>query len=404
MNIFNVENFITENITNRPVSLFAADITANAAALSKEIKGKSVLVIGGAGSIGSNFIKAILKFFPSEIYIVDINENGLTELVRDLRSNNDLVVPDVFLNYPVDFGDPVFKKILQQHGRFDIVANFAAHKHVRSEKDIFSIEAMVNNNVFKAKVLLDLMTEFTPNHFFCVSTDKAANPVNVMGASKKLMEEVVMAYTDKIPVKTARFANVAFSDGSLLFGFMERILKRQPLSAPNDVKRYFVSPTESGELCMIACVLGKTGEIFFPKLPETGMQTFSSIANKFLQSYSLTAYECASETEAKEKAAARTSDSKEYPVYYFSSNTSGEKAFEEFYTDTDDLDMDRFAGLGIVQNVPSRSYAEMDKILQDLKLLFNNSETNKETIIQSIQSIIPNFAHIETGLNLDQKI
>ncbi|MDB5203137.1 MAG: nucleoside-diphosphate sugar epimerase [Ferruginibacter sp.] len=404
MKIFNIEKFIAENISNRNSSLFAQDIADNNEQLSAKIKGKSVMVIGGAGSIGSSFIKAVMRFSPAEVYVIDINENGLTELVRDVRSDNTLSVPATFITYPIDFSDAVFKKIFQQHGRFDIVANFAAHKHVRSEKDHLSIEAMVENNVFKARDLLDLMLEYRPDHFFCVSTDKAANPVNVMGASKKLMEHVVLAYSKELHVSTARFANVAFSNGSLLFGFMERLLKRQPLSAPNDVKRYFVSPSESGELCMLACMLADAGNIFFPKLPETSMLTFSAIADRFLAEHGLTAVECKTETEAKAMAAALKDDTTEYPVYYFSSDTSGEKSFEEFYTDTEDIDLERFNSLGIVRNNTVKSIAEITEIIDNLKKLFDDPATNKATIVESIGRIIPNFTHIETGLSLDQKI
>jgi len=225
-----------------------------------------------------------------------------------------------------------------------------------------------------------------------------------MGASKKLMEETVLAYAQKIPVKTARFANVAFSNGSLLFGFLERMLKRQPLAAPNDVKRYFVSPLESGELCMLACVLGNAGDIFFPKLPESDLQTFSGIATRFLQEYGFKAQECSSEEEAKRLAATRSDEDVNYPVLYFSSNTSGEKSFEEFYTDTEDTDLHRFSGLGVVKNSSAKSIEAVSEIISSLQKLFDDPHTDKQTIVASIQSIIPNFAHIETGRNLDQKI
>jgi FlaA1/EpsC-like NDP-sugar epimerase len=266
MNIIDIPQFINTYVTKREESFFADDIKENSEILSKKIAGKSVLVIGGAGTIGSSYIKAILKFKPGKLYVVDTNENGLTELTRDLRSGADQFVPEDFKTYPMSFGDPVFRKMFVEEGPFEIVANFAAHKHVRSEKDKYSIEAMIENNVFKAKEFLDLLLENKPEHFFCVSTDKAANPVNVMGASKKLMEEVIMAYSSSLQITTARFANVAFSNGSLLAGYIERLFKNQPISCPSDVKRFFVSPEESGQICMLACMLGNSGEIFFPKL------------------------------------------------------------------------------------------------------------------------------------------
>ena len=404
MNIFNIESFISNHITGRNTSMFAKDIENNSELLSQKIKGKSVLVIGGAGTIGSSYIRAVLKFLPAEVYIIDINENGLTELVRDCRSNNDIEMPATFLTYPLNFSNPIFEKILRAHGRFDIVANFAAHKHVRSEKDHFSIEAMIENNVLKAKTLLDLLIEFPPNNFFCVSTDKAANPVNVMGASKKLMEEVIMAYSTKIPITTARFANVAFSNGSLLFGFIERIMKQQPLSAPSDVKRYFVSPNESGEICMLACMLGKSGEVFFPKLLENSMKTFSEIADKFLEAYGLIPKQCATENEAKQIAKNLKSNDTNYPVHYFISDTSGEKSFEEFYTDTEKVDMNSFNQLGVVKNTPKKPLEEIEQMVNKLEAIFLEKEINKKALVSILQEFIPNFSHIETGKSLDQKM
>lgn len=241
INLIEYSDFIKEYITKRKTSLFASDIERYRGQLTAKIQGKSILVIGGAGTIGSSFIKAILNFHPSKLIVVDINENGLTELTRDLRSSPNQFIPTDFITYPISFGDPVFEKMFISQGPFHIVANFAAHKHVRSEKDFFSIEAMLENNVFKAKAFLDLLLRYKPEYFFCVSTDKAANPVNVMGASKKLMEQVIMAYSSEIQITTARFANVAFSNGSLLAGYIERLIKKQPISCPSDVKRFFVS-------------------------------------------------------------------------------------------------------------------------------------------------------------------
>ena len=273
--MLNVSQFIADHITGRQESMFAADIEANRDKLRAEIERKSVLVIGGAGTIGSSYIRAVLPFRPSKLVVVDISENGLTELTRDLRSTYGMYVPEEYRTYPLSFADPVFEKIFRAEQGFDIVANFSAHKHVRSEKDKYSVQALLENNVLKARKLLDLLSEYPPRHFFCVSTDKAANPVNIMGASKKIMEEMIMAYSSRFKISTARFANVAFSNGSLLAGFIDRLMKRQPLSSPNDVKRYFVSPEESGQICMLACILGQNREIFFPKLGVGQMMTFS---------------------------------------------------------------------------------------------------------------------------------
>ena len=269
--MFNLEKFINTYVTKRDSSLFMPDIEANKDELSRKIAGKTVLVIGGAGSIGSSFIKALLPFKPASLVVVDTNENALTELTRDLRSSGNIPVPEEYITYPMDFASPVFEKMFRKHGGFDIVGNFSAHKHVRSEKDIYSVEALIQNNVLHAKLLLDLLSEFPPEEYFCVSTDKAANPVNIMGASKRIMEDVIFTYSDRFPVKTARFANVAFSNGSLPAGFIARIQKLQPLSAPSDVRRYFVSPEESGQICLLSCILGENRAIFFPKLEEAQM-------------------------------------------------------------------------------------------------------------------------------------
>lgn len=402
--MLNVNQFISDHITGRSESMFASDIEANKDKLREEIEGKSVLVIGGAGTIGSSYIRALLPFRPSRLVVVDISENGLTELTRDLRSTYGMYVPEEYRTYPVNFADPVFEKIFRDAKGFDIVANFSAHKHVRSEKDKYSVQALLENNVLKARKLLDLLSEFPPRHFFCVSTDKAANPVNIMGASKKVMEDMIMAYSYRFKVSTARFANVAFSNGSLLAGFIERLMKRQPLSSPNDVKRYFVSPDESGQICMLACILGHNREIFFPKLGEEQMMTFSSIADRLLNSLGYEVKYCKSEEEAKKFAAEMPADSKVYPVYYFTSDTTGEKSFEEFYVEGEQIDMSRFQSLGVIEKVKVRPMKDVNSFLEGLQVTLSNSKTEKADIIQTIKEFIPNFEHIEKGKNLDQKM
>lgn len=399
---FNIEQFIGEYITHRSESLFLPDMKDHAEKLHKEINNKNVLVIGGAGTIGSSFIRALVKYHPGKLIVADINENGLTELVRDCRSRTDLKLPDHFKTYPVNFSDKAFIKIFEHEGPFDIVANFAAHKHVRSEKDIFSIEAMIENNVTRAKDLLELLITQPPKHFFCVSTDKAANPVNVMGASKKLMEEVILAYSKKMKITTARFANVAFSNGSLLAGFIERILKQQPLSCPSDVKRFFVSPDESGQICLCACILGQSGEIFFPKLEESSMVNFADVVPPFLKKMGFEMEIYASEEAAKN--AAMNIQNNHYPVYFFPSNTSGEKLYEEFYTDEEDLDTSTFQALGIVKNAKRREINDLNKIIRALRTVFENTNAEKKDIVAALNAMIPGFEHIETGVNLDQKM
>ena len=402
--MFFLDKFISESVIKREKSMFTGDIQANSAQLGEAIGGKSVLVIGGAGSIGSSFIRALLSFRPSALVVVDTNENALAELTRDLRSTKDIFVPEDYVTYPMDFASPVFEKMFRARGGFDIVGNFSAHKHVRSEKDIYSVEALLRNNVLNAKLLLDLLSEYPPEAYFCVSTDKAANPVNIMGASKRIMEDVIFSYSDRFPVKTARFANVAFSNGSLPAGFMARLSRLQPLSAPTDVKRYFVSPEESGQICLMACMLGHNREIFFPKLAEAQMMTFDSIARSLLRVHGYEVLECASDQEAIDRAEALRQGSRLYPVYFSASDTSGEKPYEEFFTDTEAVDMQRFASLGVItgKEIPSRE--RVVRLFRDLNTAFSREETTKEEIIAVMKDYLPNFEHIETGKLLDSKM
>ena len=401
---FSVDDFISSAVTGRRSSLFGDDLAVHESQLRAGIEGKSVLVIGGAGTIGSSFIRALLPFRPARLVVVDISENGLTELTRDLRSTAGQYVPAAFLTYPISFGDSVFERMLRAEGPFDIVAHFAAHKHVRSEKDRYSIEAMLENNVLSTARLLDLLLESPPEHFFCVSTDKAANPANVMGASKKLMEEAVLAYAAELPATTARFANVAFSNGSLPAGFLERLAKHQPLSAPSDVLRYFVSPEESGQLCLLACITGEPGDIFFPRLEQPQMLTFSSIADALLERLGYEAVQCTSEDEARALAASLGPEDTRWPVYYFTSDTSGEKGFEEFYTNTETVDWERFTALGVVKGRTSQNVAGIRQLGSDLRGLFAQPELSKEEIVAVLTRLVPTFHHVETGRSLDQKM
>lgn len=409
--MFILDKFIDDYVIKRSNSMFAADIEANKETLSLNIKGKKVCVIGGAGSIGSSFIKAILRFEPRSVVVVDLNENGLAELVRDVRSTDGLYVPDEFRCYTLNFADPIFERIFREEKGFDIVANFSAHKHVRSEKDRYSVQALIENNDIKAKKLMDLLTVYPPKHFFCVSTDKAANPVNIMGASKRIMEDLVMAYNKYFKVTTARFANVAFSNGSLPDGWLHRIQKQQPLAAPSDVKRYFVSPEESGQICMLACILGKPGEVFFPKLGEDQMLTFSSICDDFIKAQGFEKDECQSDDEAKKKAAALDtslftllSSLPKYPVVYFGSDTTGEKAYEEFYVPGERIDMQRFQSLGVVEQTARHEMSEVKVFFDKLEDIFAKDNFTKAQVVDAIKDFLPNFQHEETGKNLDQKM
>ncbi len=412
--MLNLHDFINNYVTKRSVSMFRKDIEKKETELLETIQNKSVLIIGGAGSIGSSFIRAILPFKPSEIVIVDTNENALTELTRSLRSSSYLArfIPKSYLPYPMDYNSITFKRMFMHHRRvneagnlrgFDIVANFSAHKHVRSEKDIYSVEALIRNNVINAKGLLYLLEQNPPKTYFCVSTDKAANPVNIMGASKRIMEDLIFAYSSSFPVKTARFANVAFSNGSLPEGFLRRIEQHQPLSAPSDVKRYFVSLEESGQICMLSAMLGGNRNIFFPKLDEAQMTTFDEIARDLLKSYGYDICECNSDEEAIELSRLWTEE-KPYPVHFSISDTSGEKAFEEFYVEGEHVDFNSYFSLGVIKD---KTIPDKNRVVELIKVLdeaFENDSCEKKDIVNIISHYLPNFSHIETGKSLDGKM
>ena len=402
--MFNLERFIAEYVTKRVRSMFLDDIDAHHEELSGRISERSMLVIGGAGSIGSSFIKAVLPFNPKALVVVDLNENALAELTRDLRSTKGLYVPEDYVPYPMSYNSAEFRRMVRKRGGFDVVANFSAYKHVRSEKDIFSIEALIRNNLLDARQLLDILSEFPPEEYFCVSTDKAANPVSVMGASKRVMEDLIFSYSDRFPVKTARFANVAFSNGSLPAGFLARIARLQPISAPMDVKRYFVSPEESGQICMLACFLGRNREIFFPKLEEARMMTFDAIATALLREQGYNVLRCSSDQEALERAEALEEGSMDYPVRYTVSDTSGEKAFEEFHTEDESVDLSRFAALGVIVGKQTVNQERLNRLFDALEQVFASKDTSKRDVVEIFKEYLPNFGHIETGKSLDGKM
>ena len=379
---------------------FLSDLQQQKEKLAAGIHGQKILVIGGAGTIGSNYIKELLAFQPSVLTVVDTNENGLTELTRDLRSSNLLDYNPDYITYPVNLLSDTFDKVFATE-KWDVVANFSAHKHVRSEKDKLSVEALIKNNVYGAIKLLDLCEHQQPAFFFSVSTDKAANPVNIMGASKSLMERLILARKKSFHVSTARFANVAFSNGSLLDGFVYRLQKQQPLSCPNDIKRFFVTPQQSGQICLLATFLGESGTIFFPKLDfDTDQIYFKDIALDFLRANQLEPVIMSSETAAK------TFDLEQnhgkYPIYFFTSDTSGEKTYEEFYTEDEQYDLTRYQSLGFIK---STDVVISDKeVIADFNEVFDNEVSLKSDIVSVICKYVPDFQHIETGKSLDSKM
>ena len=379
---------------------FDKDISKSENHLSNKICDQKILIIGGAGTIGSSYIKQILKFKPLKITVVDINENGLTELTRDLRSSNLLDYNPEYITYPVNLLSDTFDKIFNSDN-WDIVANFSAHKHVRSEKDSISVEALIKNNVFGAIKLLNMCSVNQPKYFFSVSTDKAANPVNIMGASKSLMEKLILSKKKKFRVSTARFANVAFSNGSLLDGFIYRLKKKQALSCPYDIKRFFVTPEQSGQICMLATFLGETGNIFFPKLDFHKDQIyFKEIALDFLRDNGFEPVLFQSEKEVKEFDF--DNNLNKYPIYFFKTDTSGEKTYEEFFTEEEDYEVNEFESLGYITT--SEVEISFEEVEADFESVFRNPNSNKSDIVKIINKYVPDFTHIETGKHLDQKM
>ena len=401
--MINLNDFVCKYITGRSESLISEDIKNHFTDLQESIEGKSVLVIGGAGSIGSSFIKALLHFQPRKLVVVDINENGLAELTRELRSSKKWNLPQEYTTYPIDYSSVIFEKMFRKSRGFQIVANFSAHKHVRSEKDIYSIEALLRNNVLNTKKFLELLAEMPPDVYFCVSTDKAANPANIMGASKRNMEDMIFSYSDKFPVKTARFANVAFSNGSLLEGFLKRMEKKQPISAPSDIKRYFVSLEESGQLCLVACMLGNNREIVYPKLASEQMISFDAIAENLIRESGFDLLYCKSEKEAIDSTE-KIEKFNQYPVYFSVSDTSGEKKYEEFYTEDEWIDEMRYLRLGVIGNKKAPEKARIDELCQMLEKAFLKSDLSKEEVVALLKKYLTNFEHIETGKSLEQKM
>tara|TARA_B100000767_G_C19722099_1_gene517749 strand:+ start:83 stop:1270 length:1188 start_codon:yes stop_codon:yes gene_type:complete len=391
------------NIIGRDAELFSSDIAEYEDQLLSIVASARFLVIGGAGSIGQAVSREIFRRNPQALHVVDISENNTVELVRDIRSDFGYGTGD-FRTFAIDCGGVEFEALIEEHGPYDYVFNLSALKHVRSEKDPFTLMRMIMVNIFNTLKTLMLAKKMGCKKYFCVSTDKAANPVNMMGASKRIMEMFLMKESLVQNISMARFANVAFSDGSLLHGFNQRFAKRQPLSAPNDVRRYFVTPKESGELCLLSGLLGNNRDIFFPKLSEKlHLITFSEIACRYLRQLGYEPYECKSEDEARNRAEELIAE-KRWPCYFFDSDTTGEKDFEEFFTDNEDLKMDKFDGIGIIQNPPDFDEHKLEIFSQGIESLRAKGKWDKNDIVRLYFQLLPEFAHKETGKYLDQRM
>jgi len=390
-------------LVGRQRDLLSADLEAHEEELEAAVRDGRFLVIGGAGSIGQAVVKELFSRSPRSLHVVDLSENNLVELVRDIRSSVGYMDGD-FRTFAVDAGSSIFESLFQSMGPYDYVLNLSALKHVRSEKDPFTLMRMIEVNILNVDECLRMAGAAGVGKYFAVSSDKAANLANMMGASKRVMEMLLVATGADLPISTARFANVAFSDGSLLHGFGQRIAKRQPLSAPNDVRRYFVSAKESGELCLLSCILGGNGEIFFPKLSsELNLVTFSSIAERYLRWRGLEPYVCSTEDEARARVDELSAEGK-WPCYFFESDTTGEKDYEEFYVEGEQVDWERFSALGVVRNTASCDPERLQRFLSEARSLILRGQWSRAEILELFHSVLPQFAHRETGKYLDDKM
>ncbi|SHH17798.1 UDP-N-acetylglucosamine 4,6-dehydratase [Ferrimonas marina] len=392
------------DLIGRSTPLLDQDIQHWDAQLQDKVRGSRFLVLGGAGSIGQAVTKEIFKRQPQKLHVVDISENNLVELVRDIRSGFGYIDGD-FQTFALDIGSWQYDAFIEADGQYDYVLNLSALKHVRSEKDPYTLMRMVEVNILNTDKTLAQSIKAGVKKYFCVSTDKAANPVNMMGASKRIMEMFLMRRSLEIEISTARFANVAFSDGSLLHGFNQRLEKRQPIVAPNDITRYFVTPQEAGELCLMSCLLGENRDIFFPKLDsEQHLVSFADIAQRYLTQRGYTPWLCDSEQQARERAAGMAPGNLCWPCLFTGSDTTGEKPFEEFYTGTETLDMERFAQLGVIQNEPQFDGRQLDSFEAQVLLMQHRRQWDKPQMVSLFRQLLPEFGHEDNGKYLDGKM
>lgn len=393
----------TLSLIGRNVELLYEDISDHENDIREIVTKSSFLVIGGAGSIGQAVTKEIFQRNPLKLHVVDISENNMVELVRDIRSSFGYINGD-FKTFALDIGSEEYDAFIESDGKYDYVLNLSALKHVRSEKDPYTLMRMINVNIFNTDKTIGQAIKNGTKKYFCVSTDKAANPVNMMGGSKRIMEMFLMRRSEEVPISMARFANVAFSDGSLLHGFDKRIQKVQPIVAPNDIKRYFVTPKESGELCLMSCIFGENRDIFFPKLSENlHLITFSQIAKKYLKSMGYQPYDCKDEDEAR-RLADILPKQKKWPCLFTKSDTTGEKDFEEFFTDNEVLDLSRFKNLGIIKNSLIYDNERLENFVERIAQMKSRKYWTKQELVDLFHEMIPNFGHQEKGKYLDGKM
>ncbi len=391
------------DLIGREAEIFADDIGRFDDDLCSIVSGAAFLVIGGAGSIGQAVCREVFRRSPRVLHVVDLSENNVVELVRDIRSSFGYIKGD-FRTFALDIGSLEFDALIEHEGPYDYVLNLSALKHVRSEKDPYTLMRMIDVNILNTDKTLQQAAGFDATKYFCVSTDKATNPVNMMGCSKRIMEQYLMRRSAEVLVSTARFANVAFSDGSLLHGFNQRIQKRQPIAAPNDVRRYFVTPKESGELCLLSCLLGENRDIFFPKLSEKlHLITFDEIARRHLRYLGYEPYECESEEEARGSLDSLAKN-KQWPCYFSASNTTGEKDFEEFFTENQQLDLQRFSNIGVIKNPLDYDEAQLEWFTREINKLKQQRFWSKADIVALFKDMVPEFEHLETGKYLDGKM
>jgi FlaA1/EpsC-like NDP-sugar epimerase len=403
LNFMANDSMNTLKLIGRSSPLFERDIFFRNNEIAELVSGSRFLVIGGAGSIGQAVTREIFKRNPLALHVVDISENNMVELVRDIRSTLGYIDGD-FRTFAIDCGGLEYQALMNSTGDYDYILNLSALKHVRSEEDPFTLMRLIEVNILNTIKIAQIAREQSAKKYFCVSTDKAANPVNMMGASKRIMEQFLMRESEKITISTARFANVAFSDGSLLHGFNQRFAKQQPISAPNDVRRYFLTPQESGELCLMSCLLGENRDIFFPKLSaQLNLTTFSDIAERYLEELGYEPYQCSSEQEARDRSAELIS-SKRWPCYFFKSDTTGEKDFEEFFTDSEILDMSQFQNLGVIKNDANYNCLQLNDFISEIENIRKFKSWEKTHLVELFNQMIPDFKHKETGKYLDGRM